>query len=223
MPDALLIPVAVVATALLVGLCTRRVLGLLPEPAEPDGKVAYRDLGSLRFVLGCALLSALAQGLAALTLPRSVLPLWTVLATVGVLLAAIDGRTTWLPLSLTRGGWALMAVAIGVSAVLGAAPGDVARTALGAVVAGGLYLLVWVISRGGFGFGDVRFAPMLGAATAAQSWTLLLWGLTLGTAVGAGHAAIRLLRGRPGNFPYAPSMLAGSYLAALALWLLLPR
>jgi leader peptidase (prepilin peptidase)/N-methyltransferase len=146
-----------------------------------------------------------------------------VLATVGVLLAAIDGRTTWLPLSLTRGGWALMALAIGVSAVLGAAPGDVARTALGAVVAGGLYLLVWVISRGGFGFGDVRFAPMLGAATAAQSWTLLLWGLTLGTAVGAGHAAIRLLRGRPGNFPYAPSMLAGSYLAALALRLLLPR
>ena len=63
---------------------------------------------------------------------------------------------------------------------------------------------------------------MLGAATAAQSWTLLLWGLTLGTAVGAGHAGCRLLRRRQGVFPYAPSMLAGCYLAALALHLLLP-
>jgi leader peptidase (prepilin peptidase)/N-methyltransferase len=223
MSDALLTSVAAVATALLVGLCTRRVLGLLPEPAEPDGKIAYRDLGSLRFVVGCSLLAALAQALAATTLPRSVLPLWTVLATVGVLLAAIDGRTTWLPLSLTRSGWVLMAAAVGVSAVLGAGATDVARSALGAVVAGGLYLLVWVVSRGGFGFGDVRFAPMLGAATAAQSWTLLLWGLTLGTAVGAEHAGIRLLRRRPGGFPYAPSMLAGSYLAALALRLLVPR
>jgi leader peptidase (prepilin peptidase) / N-methyltransferase len=78
------------------------------------------------------------------------------------------------------------------------------------------------VTRGGFGFGDVRFAPLLGAATASHSWSLLIWGLTFGTAVGAVHGAGRLARRRVGGFPYAPSMLAGCYLAVVALMLLLP-
>jgi len=80
---------------------------------------------------------------------------------------------------------------------------------------------VWAVTRGGFGYGDVRYAPLLGAATAGDSWTLLIWALTLGTAVGAGHGTARLIRRRPGAFPYAPSMLAGCYLAVVARRLLL--
>jgi leader peptidase (prepilin peptidase)/N-methyltransferase len=81
------------------------------------------------------------------------------------------------------------------------------------MVAGLLYLLVWRVSRGGFGFGDVRFAPLIGAATAAHSWSLLLLGLFAGSVLGAVHGGIRLVRRRAGPFPYAPAMLAGAYLA----------
>jgi len=220
----LFLPVAVVVvTGMTMALTSGAVLARLPEPAEPDGKTAYRALATPTFVLACAGLAAVAQLVALTTLPRSVLPLWTVLATVGVLLAAIDARTTWLPLVLTRGGWALMVVALGLSLLLGLTLVDVARSAAGAAVAGLLYVLMWRATRGGFGFGDVRFAPLLGAATAGQSWTLLVWGLVLGSVTGAVHGAVRLVAGRRGGFPYAPSMLAGSYLAAVGLQLLLGR
>ena len=76
-------------------------------------------------------------------------------------------------------------------------------------------LFVWLISRGGFGFGDVRFAPLLGAATAADSWTLLWLALLLGTVVGGFMGLLRLAQGRRGAFPYAPSMLIGAYVACI--------
>jgi leader peptidase (prepilin peptidase) / N-methyltransferase len=138
-----------------------------------------------------------------------------VLAIVGVLLAAIDARTSWLPLQLTRFAWLAMAGAALLAAPLG---GDIwvpVRAAAGAAIAGGLYLLVWLISRGGFGFGDVRFAPLLGAPAAADSWALLWWTLLLGTVVGGLVGVLRLARGRREAFPYAPSMLLGAYAACV--------
>ena len=89
----------------------------------------------------------------------------------------------------------------------------------GAAVAGALYFIVWLVTRGGFGFGDVRFAPLIGAAAAACSWRLLIWALALGTLVGGVNGLVRLLARRPGAFPYAPSMLAGAYLALVVDWL----
>jgi leader peptidase (prepilin peptidase)/N-methyltransferase len=96
--------------------------------------------------------------------------MWVVLATLGVLLAAIDARTSWLPLRLTQIAWLAMAIAALMSALLGGSVWVAARALAGAAIAGALYVLVWLISRGGFGFGDVRFAPLLGAAAAAGSW-----------------------------------------------------
>lgn len=211
--------VATVMTGLVVALVTAPVLRRLPEPVDGprEGKEPYRNLARYPFVLVCTGVAMLAEALAWAVLPAHVQPLWVVLATCGVLLAVIDARTTWLPLPLTRAGWLLMAVAAVLTIPLGATSGDVLRTGAGAAAAGLFYLVVWLLTRGGFGFGDVRYAPLLGAASASHSWTLLWWGLTLGTAVGAGHAAVRLARRLHGGFPYAPSMLAGVYLAALLL------
>lgn len=218
--DAVTLVATVVTTAAVLAGVTSPVLRRLPEPTDGDGKTRYADLATPRFVLICVALGVVAQVVAVALLPRSQLPLWSVLATAGVLLAVIDARTTWLPLILTRVAWGLMAVGAAITVVLGATLHDLVRTVAGAGIAGGLYLVVWAASRGGFGFGDVRFAPLLGAATAGHSWTLLVWGLTLGTALGALHAATRLVRRREGGFPYAPSMLGGSYLAVVALALL---
>ena len=108
-----------------------------------------------------------------------------------------------------------MAVAAVLAASLGGGVWVAVRALAGAAIAGGLYLLVWLLSHGGFGFGDVRFAPLLGAAAAADSWTLLWWTLLLGTVAGGLIGLLRLAQGWRGAFPYAPSMLIGAYAACL--------
>jgi leader peptidase (prepilin peptidase)/N-methyltransferase len=209
------------------------VLRRLPEPSpEPgaddaadadagdpqDAKIAYATLATRRFAGIVGVLSAAAVAVPALALPRPVLPGWLVLATLGVLLAAIDARTTWLPLSLTRVAWVAMAAATGIGAILGGW-GQLVRGLGGFLVAGTVFGAIWLVTRGGIGFGDVRFAPLVGAATAATSWTLLAWALVLGSLTGALVGLVRLARGRGGAFAYAPSILAGGYLAITLAWL----
>jgi leader peptidase (prepilin peptidase)/N-methyltransferase len=204
-----------VATATIAALLVRPLLRRLPLPVPGDGKPAYRDLGTTRFLLVCGALTGLAAAISWLSLPRYAQPLWSVLAVLGVLLAAIDARTSWLPLQLTRIAWLAMAVASLLAAALGGDVWVACRALAGAAIAGGLYLLVWLLSHGGFGFGDVRFAPLLGAAAAAGSWTLLWWTMLLGSVAGGLLGVLRLIRGRREAFPYAPSMLVGAYAACL--------
>jgi leader peptidase (prepilin peptidase)/N-methyltransferase len=216
--SAVVVSVAVLVTALVTAGLVRPLLHWLPEP-EGEDKVAYRDLASTCFVVGCALCSALAAGISWATLPATLQPLWSVLAVGGVLLAAVDAGTTWLPLPLVQLTWAAMAVGVLAGGWLSGSWSLLLRAATGAALAAGLYLLVWLASRGGFGFGDVRYAPLLGAAAAADSWPLLLSSLLAGTLLGAVHGTLRLLLRRRGSFPYAPAMLGGSYLAAVTQWL----
>jgi leader peptidase (prepilin peptidase) / N-methyltransferase len=210
---------AAVAVAMTVAvtsaLLVRPLLRRLPEPVPGDRKPTYRDLGTTRFVLVCGALAGVTAAVSWLTVARYAQPMWSVLAILGVLLAAIDARTSWLPLLLTRIAWLAMAVASVLAASLGGGVSVAVRSAAGAAIAGGLYLIVWLLSRGGFGFGDVRFAPLLGAAAAADSWTLLWWTLLLGTLSGGIVGVLRLVRGRREGFPYAPSMLVGAYAACL--------
>jgi leader peptidase (prepilin peptidase)/N-methyltransferase len=210
---------AAVAIAVMIGatsaLLVRPLLRRLPVPVPGDGKPIYRDLGTTRFLLVCGALAGVAAAISWLSLPRYTQPMWSVLAILGVLLAAIDARTSWLPLQLTRTAWLAMAVAAVLAASLGGGVWVAVRALAGAAIAGGLYLLVWLLSHGGFGFGDVRFAPLLGTAAAADSWTLLWWTLLLGTVAGGLIGLLRLAQGRRGVFPYAPSMLIGAYAACL--------
>ena len=216
-PGQVLIIVAVLVTALVSTAVVGPLLRWLPQRLEPDEPV-YRELARPDFLLACVLCSAVAAALSGTTLPPPLQPLWSVLSVAGVLLAAVDAATTWLPLPLVQVTWAAMAVATLTGASLGGGWGLLLRAAGGATVAGGLYLVVWLVSRGGFGFGDVRFAPLLGAAAAAHSWGLLAGALLAGSLLGAAHGLVRLLRRRPGGFPYAPAMLGGTYLAALVQW-----
>ena len=214
---------ATVGIAVTIGatsaVLVRPLLRRLPEPVAGDGKPTYRDLGTTRFVLVCGVLAGVAAAISWLSVPRYAQPMWSVLAILGVLLAAIDARTSWLPLQLTRTAWLAMTVTAVLAASLGGGVWVVVRAAAGAAIGGGLYLLVWLLSRGGFGFGDVRFAPLLGAAAAADSWTLLWWTLLLGTVTGGLMGLLRLAQGRRDPFPYAPSMLVGAYAACLATML----
>lgn len=217
-PSQLLLTLAVVVTGLVSALAVRPLLAWLPEPTEApaDGpKVLYASLARPPFVLCCALGSAVAAAVSWTTLPPAVQPLWSVLSVGGVLLAAVDAATTWLPRRLTHVVWAAMTIAALVGASLAGSWAMLVRTGLGAALFGGLYLVAWLVSRGGFGFGDVRFAPLLGAAAGAVSSQLLVWCLLVGSLLGGLHGLVRLVTRRRGGFPYAPAMLGGAYVGAL--------
>ena len=202
--------VLVSAAPVLVG--TRALLARLPEPADPDGKPAYRDLATRRFVTTCAVLAAGGAALVGLTVPPATWPLWWVLCAPGLVLVAVDARTTWLPLPLTRLAWAAALGAAVPLTVLGGLP-LLGRSAAGAAATGLLYLLLWRLSGRQLGFGDVRLAPLIGAAAAAVGWPTLVAALLLGSLTGAAVGLVLALRRGRGAFAYAPSMLGGAFLA----------
>jgi leader peptidase (prepilin peptidase)/N-methyltransferase len=223
------LPIAL-AVAVLLGIALAAgvptLLRRLPEPAvedtetgDPsDAKIAYAALATPRFAAVVGVLATVAVVIAATQLPIAALPAWLVLGTLGSLLAAIDARTTWLPLPLTRAAWVAMAGALAVGGAVGGWLPAV-RGAGGFAIAGAVFGAAWLLSRRGFGFGDVRFAPLVGAATATVSWSLLAWALVLGSLAGAMVGLVRLALGRRGAFAYAPSILAGGYLAVAVAWL----
>ncbi len=127
-----------------------------------EPKVPYRSLAGPIPTLVIAALAAAAAWAVTSHLPGVLWPVWGVVVTFGLWQAGVDAATTWIPKGLAHVTWVALGVAVAgmwwfsASAALWAL--------VGAVVTSGVFALVWVLSRGGFGFGDVRFAPLLGAA-----------------------------------------------------------
>lgn len=209
--------VAAVLTGAAAGVLWLLVLPRLREPATEEEKRPYADLATARLALVVAAWAAAGAALAQFRLPAAQQPVWVVLSIAGVILAAVDGLTTWIPATATRWAWLAMAAAAPLMTLWGASWTDVARTVAGGVVAGGLYWLVWLLTRGGFGFGDVRFVPLIGAASAAASWATLFAALLAGSLLAVGHGVWRLVRRTGGVQPWAPSLLLGAYAALLML------
>lgn len=215
---------AAAALAAICGLVAAVIwlIGLprVPEPADgddADGKVSYAALAGSRTAALVAVFSAAASWTAAINVPLAALPPWLVLSTLGVALAAVDGFTTWIPAGPTRWTWLVMAAAAASSLLVGAGWTDLLRTVAGAVVAGLLYLVLWVTTRGGFGFGDVRFVPLVAAPAAAVSVDVLLTALLIGTSLALVHGLWRHATHRPGWQPWAPTLTLGTFIAAAAM------
>ena len=92
---------AAVAIAVMIAMTTallvRPVLRRLPEPVPGT---ASRSTATSAAPVSCSSavsLAGIAAAVSWLSLPRYAQPMWSVLAILGVLLAAIDARTSWLP------------------------------------------------------------------------------------------------------------------------------
>ena len=122
-----------------------------------------------------------------------------------------------LPVTMELGALALLAgvVGIGLSAV-----SEPDRLLLPLMFAGGLalfavYLVLALVSPGGLGMGDVKFAAVIGTMLASRGWTELLLGAAAGFVLAALAAAVLLLTGRARRgtpLPFGPMMLAGAVL-----------
>jgi len=222
--DPVTSPAALAAITASCALITAAVwlLGLprLSEPAaagDTEAKIPYADLARPRVAVIVALLSAAATWVAVTHVPVSALPPWLVLSTLGVALAAVDGYTTWIPARPTRWTWLLMAAAGAITPALGASWTDLIRMVAGAAGVGGLYLLLWAITRGGFGFGDVRYVPLVAAPAAAISIDTLITAMLAGTLLALAHGLWHHATHRPGLHPWAPALTLGPFIAAAAI------
>jgi leader peptidase (prepilin peptidase)/N-methyltransferase len=208
---------AVIAVAM--AGCAPALLRLLPSPPE-DPLVSFVELGTRRFRL-TLLAICLATGAPVLVATAPQLwPVWVPLVALGPLLGLIDGHTGFLPLRLTYLALALVIVGAVTSCWLRADWGPALVALGGGLGATACYWLLWRLSGGQLGFGDVRLAGVLGVATGATSLTVLVWSFVLGSLIGAVWAIVVRLRSGGREFPYGPSMLLGPpmALALTALW-----
>ena len=231
---AVLAVIMIILAGVLMAVGAPVVLGRLPEPDPPPGaedpvlaeyatKISYRSLVGRRFIGCCVAGSVLTMIIAVGTRPSADWSCWLVFCTIGVLLAAVDAATSWLPSALIYPGWLAMAAAIVITIVLTAEsrPRLLIMIIGGALIAGGGYLLLWLITAGrSIAFGDVRLMPMVGAMAGTMGWPGLYWSVLLGSVIGALIGIARLIAHRRGPFPYAPALVAGPYATALLLAIL---
>jgi leader peptidase (prepilin peptidase)/N-methyltransferase len=80
----------------------------------------------------------------------------------------------------------------------------------------GVLFVVYLVARGGFGFGDVKLAFVLGGLTAFQSQRTVLLAVFFTGVIGGVPALVMLITRRAGGsdeMPYGPPMLAGAWAA----------
>jgi len=191
----------------------------LPEP--PDGadlgKLTYAALITPRRLAGLATMTVAAQAVMPFIAPEG-RPLWLVYNSAVAALVWVDACTTWLPSKLSWLVTAELTAAAVVALILTTnRPQLAAQLLLGAGVAWLLWWTFYHISRGGFGFGDVRLAPLTGAMAAtmgASGWfAALLASSVLGALWGLVASRRRPAPGTATGFAYGPWLWVGPYVA----------
>lgn len=141
------------------------------------------------------------------------------LASISLALALIDLDVYRLPDVLVLPAYAVGAVLLGIAAVIGGDPEALVRAAIGALVLGGIYLVIVLVRPGGMGFGDVKLAGALGFFLAWLGWDALAVGALAGFFLGGlfGVMLLALRRAtRSTRVPFGPWLIAGAWVGILA-------
>lgn len=179
------------------------------------------DCGSLR---GRVYGTSVATGVVAAGVAAEIGPRWILVAYLGfvgmsMVLFLTDVDHKRIPNRITYPGTPVAAVLLALGAIADGLLWAMPRALLGAAVYAGVLLVVFVAARGGFGFGDVKLAVVLGIFLVFLGWDrLLLAGFA--TAILGGLAAVAALvsgrAGRSTEIPYGPPMIVGAWLAIIA-------
>ncbi|MDJ0768643.1 MAG: prepilin peptidase [Ilumatobacter sp.] len=148
-----------------------------------------------------------------------VLPAFCVLGAALVALVWIDLHEFRLPREITYTAIALSSIIIVIAALVNDEPERIWQSALGAGIALAIMGLIYVVSRGGMGDGDVRLAPLLGLHLGYLNPGIVPVGLFYGFLIGAvvGLAAMAVgSAGRKTALPFGPFLAAGTVMAVFA-------
>jgi leader peptidase (prepilin peptidase) / N-methyltransferase len=227
-------PAAVGTTALLGalgGLLVPLLIARIPEPAPAEedradpAKESYRAIaGSPGLAARSAVVAAVAAGSIGAGLGWA-WPLVFLLpfVPVAVALAVVDWRTRLLPTRVVGPAYVGLVLLVVACAAITGDGDDLVRAGWGWLVAGGVFLLLWLVHPRGLGYGDVRLSGVLGIALGYLGWGPLLlgvWaGFLLGGVVGGLLTATGVLDRR--GVPFGPFMLVGALVGILAgpgLW-----
>ena len=143
---------------------------------------------------------------------------YCVFAAALVALTVIDLHTKRLPREITYTAIVLGAPVLAVAAVMNDEPRRIWMALLGAAIATAIMALLYAVSRGGLGDGDVRLSPLLGLYLGWLNPGIAAVGLFLGFVVGAVVGVALMVIGRAGRrtaIPFGPSLAAG---ALAAVW-----
>lgn len=153
----------------------------------------------------------------ALVLPgRWILVPLVLLAVLTPWLAAVDVRWHIVPNRIVVPS---IVVALVLALATGFADGEPLRVVGALLGSAGLfviYLVLALIAPKAMGMGDVKLAAVLGAVLGSLVWPVWFVGLAAGFIVGAVMGVAGIVSGRVGlrgSIPYAPAMLAGTWLA----------
>jgi leader peptidase (prepilin peptidase)/N-methyltransferase len=139
------------------------------------------------------------------------------LAPVGVALAVVDWRTRLLPTKVIAPSYLAVGLLVAVAAWAEQDLHALVTAALGWLVAGGTFFLLWFIYPRGMGYGDVRLSGILGMALGYLGWSELFVGIYTGFILGGvGGLLLSLLRLVDRKaYPFGPFMLVGAVAGVL--------
>ena len=144
------------------------------------------------------------------------LPAYLVVAATTIVLLVTDIDHKLIPNRVLYPATAVFAVLLVVGALAESRTDRLVPAVLGAAGYFGALFVVYLVARGGFGFGDVKLAAILGAATAFQSQRTVLLAVFFTGVIGGIPAIILLVSRRArgqDEMPYGPPMLAGAWVA----------
>jgi len=147
---------------------------------------------------------------------RAAIPAYWVLCATLVAQTWIDLRTQRLPREITYVGMVLGGIGLVIAALVVDEPERIWMALLGAAIALVTMWLIFTLSKGGMGEGDVRLAPLLGMFLGWLNPGIVLPGLFFGFMAGAlyGIAMMAIDRaGRRTAVPFGPFLALGTLVA----------
>lgn len=140
------------------------------------------------------------------------------LAAISIALAMIDMETHTLPNWLVLPSYAVGILFLGIASFTGEGATPFIRAILAATIMWVAYLVIALAYPGGMGFGDVKFAGVIGLFLGYLGWSVLLTGALAAFVLGAFYAIALLIKrsaDRKTGIPFGPWMMAGAWLAVL--------
>lgn len=189
-----------------------------------------RDCGAAisgRYPLVEACTAGLFAAVPLLVVPAAVPAFWLA-AAAGVTLTLTDLDHKRIPNKILFPAIAAGTALLGVAALVEGDPAPFLRALGGGAAYFGLLFVVAIAARGGFGFGDVKLAFLLGMFAGWVSWASVVVAAVAAFLVGGVVAIGLLLAGsadRKDAIPFGPSMIVGAVIAiawgdAIAAWYL---